>query len=53
MREQLTATQFRVTQRDGTETPFLNAYRDNKAVGIYVDIVSGEPLFSSKDKYAS
>jgi peptide methionine sulfoxide reductase msrA/msrB len=42
-----------VTQKEGTEPPYKNAYWDNKKEGIYVDIVSGEPLFSSKDKYDS
>ena len=45
--------QYRVTQQDGTERPFANAYWDNHEPGIYVDIVSGEPLFSSLDKYDS
>ena len=45
--------QFKVTQKDGTEPAFDNAYWNNKHEGIYVDIVSGEPLFSSKDKYDS
>jgi peptide methionine sulfoxide reductase msrA/msrB len=49
----LTTLQVQVTQQEGTETPFDNAYWDNKREGIYVDIVSGEPLFSSKDKYDS
>ncbi len=49
----LNEEQFKVTQKDGTEKPFENAYNSNKADGIYVDIVSGEPLFSSKDKYDS
>lgn len=49
----LTPLQYKVTQKDGTEPAFKNAYWDNKADGIYVDIVSGEPLFSSKDKYDS
>jgi len=49
----LTPLQYRVTQQDGTEPPFRNAYWDNKAEGIYVDVVSGEPLFSSRDKYDS
>ena len=53
MKEQLTPLQYRVTQQDGTEPPFNNAYWDNKEPGIYVDIVSGEPLFSSLDKYDS
>ncbi len=42
-----------MTQRDGTERPFANEYWDNKADGIYVDVVSGEPLFSSQHKYRS
>jgi peptide methionine sulfoxide reductase MsrB len=42
-----------VTQEDGTEAPFLNEYRNNKKAGIYVDIVSGEPLFSSLDMFDS
>ncbi len=49
----LTPLQFKVTQKDGTEAPFENDYNDNKKPGIYVDIISGEPLFSSKDKYDS
>ncbi|MEO8440416.1 MAG: peptide-methionine (R)-S-oxide reductase MsrB, partial [Spartobacteria bacterium] len=44
---------YEVTQNNGTEPPFKNAYWDNKKPGIYVDIVSGEPLFSSKDKFDS
>ena len=51
LKEQLSGMQYRVTQEDGTEPPFVNAYDDNKEAGIYVDIVSGEPLFSSLDKY--
>jgi methionine-R-sulfoxide reductase len=50
---QLSPEQFHVTQEAGTEPPFHNAYWDNHRDGIYVDIVSGEPLFSSKDKYDS
>jgi peptide-methionine (R)-S-oxide reductase len=50
---QLTAEQYRVTQQDGTESPFSGEYVDNKATGIYVDVVSGEPLFASIDKYDS
>ena len=42
-----------MTQQDGTERPFQNEYWDNKKAGLYVDIVSGEPLFSSKDKFKS
>ncbi len=53
LRRQLTPLQYRVTQEEGTEPPFDNAYWDNKAAGIYVDVVSGEPLFSSLDKYKS
>ena len=49
----LTPLQYRVTQKDGTEPPFDNAYWNNKNHGIYVDVVSGEPLFSSIDKYDS
>jgi peptide methionine sulfoxide reductase msrA/msrB len=45
--------QYKVTQKEGTEPPFKNEYWDNKKEGIYVDIVSGEPLFSSLDKYDS
>lgn len=53
LREMLTSEQYAVTQEDATERPFRNAYWDNKKPGIYVDVVSGEPLFSSLDKYAS
>lgn len=49
----LTDLQKYVTQHDGTEPPFKNEYWDHKEEGIYVDVVSGEPLFSSKDKYDS
>jgi peptide-methionine (R)-S-oxide reductase len=49
----LTDTQRRVTQEEGTEPPFDNAYWDHHEPGIYVDIVSGQPLFSSTDKYDS
>lgn len=51
--DNLTKLQHYVTQLNGTEPPFANEYWDNKEEGIYVDIVSGEPLFSSKDKYNS
>jgi methionine-R-sulfoxide reductase len=51
--KKLTPMQYKVTQDKGTEPPFNNAYWDNKKPGIYVDIVSGEPLFSSLDKYDS
>ncbi|HYB92747.1 MAG TPA: peptide-methionine (R)-S-oxide reductase MsrB [archaeon] len=53
LRKRLTPLQFAVTQKGGTEKAFDNEYWDNKRDGIYVDIVSGEPLFSSKDKYDS
>lgn len=50
---QLTPEQYNVTQEEGTEAPFHNAYWENEKEGIYVDLVSGEPLFSSKDKFDS
>jgi len=53
LRKKLTPLQYKVTQEDGTEPAFNNEYWDNKRPGIYVDIVSGEPLFSSLDKYDS
>ena len=53
LREKLTPIQYEVTQEDGTERPFDNPYHDLKAPGIYVDVVSGEPLFSSADKFDS
>jgi peptide methionine sulfoxide reductase msrA/msrB len=53
LRSQLTPLQYKVTQQDGTERPFENEFWDNKDDGIYVDIVSGEPLFSSEDKFKS
>jgi len=53
LRKKLTPIQYKVTQHEGTEPPFKNEYWDNKKQGIYVDIVSGEPLFSSLDKYDS
>ncbi len=53
LRRKLSPLQYKVTQEDGTEPAFANEYWDNKKPGIYVDIVSGEPLFSSLDKYAS
>ncbi len=53
LREKLTPLQYEVTQKEGTEPAFRNEYWDNKKQGIYVDVVSGEPLFSSKDKYDS
>jgi methionine-R-sulfoxide reductase len=49
----LAPLQYKVTQKEGTEPPFNNEYWDNKKEGIYVDIVSGEPLFSSLDKFDS
>ncbi len=51
--DKLDPTQYHVTQENGTERPFLNAYWDNHEEGIYVDVVSGEPLFSSQDKFDS
>lgn len=53
LKERLTSLQFKVTQQDATERPFKNEYWDHKGEGIYVDIVSGEPLFSSQDKFKS
>ena len=53
LKEQLTAMQYKVTQKSGTEPSFSNEYWDNKEAGIYVDIVSGEPLFSSLHKFDS
>ena len=53
LKQRLTPDQYAVTQKDATERPFHNAYWDNHAAGIYVDVVSGEPLFSSLDKYDS
>ena len=53
LRKKLTPMQYEVTQEEGTEPPFQNEYWDNKKEGIYVDIVSGEPLFSSLDKFES
>ena len=51
--DRLTPEQRRVTQDSGTERPFTGEYDDNKEPGIYVDVVSGEPLFASTDKYES
>ena len=51
LKEQLSPLQYQVTQQDATEKPFENEYHETKDEGIYVDIVTGEPLFSSKDKY--
>ncbi len=53
LKKKLTPEQFDVTQKEGTERPFKNEYWDNHEAGIYVDVVSGEPLFSSVDKYES
>ncbi len=53
LRKMLTPLQYEVTQKEGTEPPFGNDYADNHREGIYVDIVSGEPLFSSRDKFES
>jgi peptide methionine sulfoxide reductase msrA/msrB len=53
LRAMLTPLQYEVTQQNGTEPPFNNEYWDNKEAGIYVDVVSGEPLFSSVDKFES
>ncbi len=53
LKKELTPLQYKVTMEDGTEPPFKNEYWDNKKEGIYVSIVSGEPLFSSKDKFKS
>jgi len=53
LRQRLTPLQYRVTQEDATEPPFRNEYWDEHRAGIYVDIVSGEPLFSSQDKFES
>jgi peptide methionine sulfoxide reductase msrA/msrB len=53
LRKKLTPIQYKVTQEEGTEPPFQNEYADNHREGIYVDIVSGEPLFSSSDKFES
>jgi methionine-R-sulfoxide reductase len=53
LKKSLTPLQYKVTQHEGTEPPFQNEYNDNHREGIYVDIVSGEPLFSSRDKFES
>jgi peptide methionine sulfoxide reductase msrA/msrB len=53
LKKELTFLQYRVTQENGTEPPYINDYWNNKKPGIYVDIVSGEPLFSSQDKFKS
>jgi peptide methionine sulfoxide reductase msrA/msrB len=53
LRRKLTPLQYQVTQRDATEPPFHNAYWDHHAAGLYVDVATGEPLFSSRDKFDS
>ena len=53
LKKQLTPEQYQVTQHEGTEAPFRNAHWNNHEPGIYVDVVSGEPLFSSLDKFES
>lgn len=53
LKKVLTEAQYNVTQKDGTELPYQNEYWDQHRAGIYVDVVSGEPLFSSLDKYDS
>jgi peptide methionine sulfoxide reductase msrA/msrB len=53
LKKMLTPEQYNVTQKEATERPFRNVYWDNKKEGIYVDIVTGEPLFSSRDKFKS
>lgn len=53
LRKRLSAIEYRVTQKNGTEPAFHNRYWDNKAVGLYVDVVTGEPLFLSTDKFKS
>jgi peptide methionine sulfoxide reductase msrA/msrB len=53
LRKELTRVQYKVTQEDDTEPPFHNAYHDNHAVGLYVDITTGQPLFTSNEKFDS
>ena len=53
LKQQLSDIQYKVTQEEGTERPFHNAYWDNHEAGLYVDVVSGEPLFSSTEKFDS
>jgi methionine-R-sulfoxide reductase len=53
LQQRLSPLQYKVTQHEGTEAPFQNEYWDNHEPGIYVDVVSGEPLFSSLDKFES
>ena len=53
LKAKLSPEQYKVTKQNATERPFQNAYWDNKRDGIYVDVISGKPLFSSKDKFDS
>src|SRR5437773_3276434 len=53
LRKELTPLQYEVTQNNGTEAPFHSAYWDNHAAGLYVDVVTGDPLFSSTNKFES
>jgi len=53
LRARLTPLQYQVTRQNGTEPPFKNAYNDNHRAGLYLDLISGEPLFSSLDKFES
>jgi peptide methionine sulfoxide reductase msrA/msrB len=53
LRQSLSPLQYKITQKEGTEPPFNNTYWDNKKAGIYVDVVTGEPLFASTDKFKS
>ena len=53
LKQSLSDIQYKVTQKDGTERAFDNEYWDNKAPGLYVDVISGEPLYSSRDQYKS
>ena len=53
LKQKLTPIQYEVTQRDATEPPFRNDFWDNHAQGIYVDVATGEPLFSSLEKFES
>ena len=53
LRRRLTELQYQVTQKDATERPFANAYWNEKRDGLYVDVISGEPLFASRDKFDS
>jgi methionine-R-sulfoxide reductase len=53
LRKRLSPEQYEITRKNGTERPFANAFWNNKREGLYVDVVSGEPLFSSRDKFES